>query len=131
MDRQSAYDTTRRERAGEDLELACGEQVRELDDFELDAPLRFVGAVTRHRVRVLDARKRTLELHAEHVAERAYGQVLEQIEHVVHADERQLQIELRELELPIGALIFVAEAARELEVRVEARDHQHLLQDLG
>ena len=44
--------------------------------------------------------------------------------------ERHLEIDLRELELSIGALILVAEAARELDVAVHARDHQDLLEDL-
>ena len=51
-------------------------------------------------------------------------------EHVLDADEGHLEVHLRELELPVGALILVAEAAHDLEVAVEARDHQQLLHEL-
>ena len=43
-------------------------------------------------------------------------------------DERHLQVELRELELAVGAQVFVAEATDDLEVPVLTGDHQHLLQ---
>ena len=41
-----------------------------------------------------------------------------------------LQVDLRELQLAVGAQVLVAEAARDLEVAVEAGDHQDLLEDL-
>ena len=46
------------------------------------------------------------------------------------ADERRLDVDLGELRLPVGAQVLVAEAARDLEVAVEARHHQQLLVDL-
>ena len=46
------------------------------------------------------------------------------------AREAHLQIDLGELELAVGALVFIAEAARDLEVAVEAGDHEDLLEDL-
>ncbi len=51
-------------------------------------------------------------------------------EDVLAAREAHLQIDLREFELAVGALVFVAEAAGDLEVAVEAGDHQDLLEDL-
>ncbi len=44
--------------------------------------------------------------------------------------KRELQVDLGELRLAVGAQILVAEAARNLEVAVEAADHQQLLEDL-
>ena len=44
--------------------------------------------------------------------------------------EGHLQVDLRELGLAVGAQIFVAEAAGDLEVLVEAGDHQDLLEEL-
>ena len=41
-----------------------------------------------------------------------------------------LQIDLRELKLAVGAEVLVAEAAGDLEVAVEAGDHEDLLEDL-
>src|SRR5260370_55406 len=41
---------------------------------------------------------------------------------------RHLQIDLGEFRLTVGAQVFVAEAAHDLEIFVEARDHQYLLE---
>ncbi len=46
------------------------------------------------------------------------------------AREAHFKIDLRELKLAVGAQVLVAEAARDLEVAVEAGDHQNLLEDL-
>src|SRR3954452_4891072 len=44
--------------------------------------------------------------------------------------EGSLDIDLRELRLAIRAQVFVAEALHDLVVAVEARHHQHLLEEL-
>ena len=44
--------------------------------------------------------------------------------------ERHLDVDLRELGLPIGAQVLVAEALHDLEVAIDAADHQDLLEDL-
>ncbi len=44
--------------------------------------------------------------------------------------ERHLDIDLRELGLAVGAEVFIAEAAHDLEIFVVAADHQQLLEDL-
>ena len=46
------------------------------------------------------------------------------------AREAHLEIDLRELKLAVGAEVLVAEAAGDLEVAVEAGDHEDLLEDL-
>ncbi len=51
-------------------------------------------------------------------------------EHVILVHERHLEVELRELGLPIVAQVLVAQAAGDLEVAVEARHHQDLLVEL-
>ena len=52
-----------------------------------------------------------------------------------HADspveERHLHVQLGELGLAVGPQSLVAEAAGELVVPVEARDHEQLLEELG
>ncbi len=52
------------------------------------------------------------------------------LDHVVLVDERHLEVELRELGLAVGAGVLVAEAARDLVVALEPRDHQQLLEQL-
>ena len=44
--------------------------------------------------------------------------------------EGHLEVDLGELRLAVGAEVFVAEAAGDLEVAVEAGDHEDLLEDL-
>ncbi len=49
---------------------------------------------------------------------------------VVHLREGHFEVDLGELGLAVGAQVFVAEAAGDLEVAVEAGDHEDLLEDL-
>ena len=74
----------------------------------------------------------TAELSATELARvpRTRDRVLERGEHIVLVDERQLDVELRELRLAIRAKVLVAHAVRELEIAVEARDHAELLVQL-
>ena len=57
-------------------------------------------------------------------------QRLVEVEDRLHPRKRQLDVDLRELGLAIGPQVFVAEAAHDLEVAVEARHHQDLLEQL-
>ena len=45
-------------------------------------------------------------------------------------DEAHLHVDLRELRLPVGTRVLVAEAADDLEVPLDAADHQNLLEEL-
>ena len=54
---------------------------------------------------------------------------LDRVEHVLLGDEAHLDIELVELAgRAVGARILVAEAGRDLEIAVEARHHDELLE---
>src|SRR5262249_58287992 len=44
--------------------------------------------------------------------------------------ERELDVHLREFRLSVGAQVLVAKAASDLEVAVESRDHEYLLEEL-
>ena len=56
---------------------------------------------------------------------------LDRGEHVVLGDEAHLEIELVEFaRAAVGARVLVAEAGRDLEIAVEARDHDQLLEHL-
>ncbi len=56
--------------------------------------------------------------------------LLAEFDHVVLVDEAHLDVELGELRLPVGAEVLVAVAARDLEVALQAADHQQLLEQL-
>ena len=63
--------------------------------------------------------------------EHAVQHRLDRGEHVLLGDEAHLEIELVELAgRAIGARILVAEAGRDLEIAVESRHHQQLLEHL-
>jgi hypothetical protein len=52
-------------------------------------------------------------------------------ENVLLRDERRLDVQLREFELPVGPQILVAQAAGNLIVPVDSGHHQQLLGQLG
>jgi hypothetical protein len=62
--------------------------------------------------------------------ERGGQRAFDDVEDHLRPRVRNLEVDLREFELPIRTLILVAEAARELDVAIHPRDHQDLLEDL-
>ena len=75
-------------------------------------------------------RSGSVELDAEHVLPQRDDQALDHVLDDLLVDERHLDVDLRELGLAVEAQVLVAEAAHDLEVAVEARDHEQLLEDL-
>ena len=57
-------------------------------------------------------------------------ELADKVDNIFHIDERHLDVELGEFRLAVGAKVFVAEAARHLNVTVVARDHEKLLIEL-
>src|SRR5699024_11800399 len=68
--------------------------------------------------------------HSAESSSRSLHDALPISEDVVGFDEAHLDIELGELGLPVGPEVFVSEAARDLVVAFQARDHQQLLEQL-
>ena len=77
-----------------------------------------------------EARERPRRRRALERLERRDDRLLEDVEHVLALDERHLDVELAELELPVGAQILVPPAGGDLVVAVEAADHEQLLEHL-
>ena len=114
----------------EHLEVAgVGPCVRRVQ-LEPEAQVGLVDAEALHGLFPAHARERDRELDAHGVLERVAQHLLPGGEHVLFLDEAHLHVELRELELAIRAQVLVAETARHLEVAIEARHHQDLLEDL-
>ena len=97
------------------------------------AQVRLVRAVFGDRFAVGNALERIgvdalafAELLEHAVHHRLYGG-----EDVLLGDEAHLDVELVELEAAVGAQVLIAEAGGDLEVAVEARHHQQLLELLG
>ena len=74
-------------------------------------------------------RKRDRHLPVDHAEDRLH-QVFHRGEDGLLVDERHLDVDLRELRLPIGAQVLVAEALDDLKVPIHPGDHQDLLEDL-
>ena len=114
---------------GEDLEFAGLHQFGDVGEFHRIAQVRLVRTVATHRFGVGHARE-LAQLHVHHFAEdfadHRFGGVL----HVAFAHPREFHVELGEFQLAVGAQRFVAEAARDLVVAVEAGHHQDLLEQL-
>ena len=99
-------------------------------ELQAEAQVGLVGAVALHRLGVGEPRERRLELDAEHLAPERRDHPLADAEDVLLVDEGHLHVDLRELGLAVGAQVLVAQAARDLEVPVEAGDHEELLVEL-
>ena len=93
------------------------------------AQVGLVDAVQPDRLVVAHLRERRLQLDAD-ARERRLQKAFDHAEDGLRPREAHLQIDLGELGLAVGAQVFVAEAAHDLEVLVEAGDHQDLLEDL-
>ena len=97
--------------------------------LEPEAEVGLVGPVAVDGLVVGQPTHRKLDLDAalpQHVRQQA----LVQINHVVGVDEGHLDVQLREVRLPIRAQIFIPEAARDLKIPLEAADHEKLLEEL-
>src|SRR5690242_18167400 len=94
-----------------------------------EAQIRLIAAIGTHSLRVGEARHRNLHLNAG----RLHDGLQHALDHFVDGfllREGHLQIDLGKFGLPIGAQVLIAEAAHDLEIFVEARDHQQLFEDL-
>ena len=99
-------------------------------ELQAEARVRTIGAEAGDRLRKADPRPgRRRDRELADGEDRAHH-LLGEVQDVVLDDERQLDVELRELGLAIRPLILVAEAACDLEVALETADHQQLLEDL-
>ena len=122
------------QRLVEDPEAAAADQHRgQVDQLHPEPEVRLVAAEALHRLVVGEARERDL-------LDRAFRRrrprdlddhLLDEAHHRVLVDEAHLEVELGELRLAIAAEVLVAEAAGDLEVAIDARDHQELLELLG
>ena len=63
-------------------------------------------------------------------AEHLGDEPLDDRQEVVAIQERSLDVDLRELRLAVRAEVLVPEAPHDLEVALEAADHQDLLEQL-
>src|SRR5262249_16341799 len=100
--------------AGDDLlehpEFRVATRLGQSVNLEAAAQIGLVGAVAGDRLRIRHPPDWQRDLMAD-LAEDLLHQRLDQLEDGLGARERYLHVDLRELELPVGALVLVAEAA--------------------
>jgi hypothetical protein len=113
-----------------DLEAGAGEMLADHLHLDRVAKVRLVGAVAQHRVAIGDAREAFGHRPAAaEFLEHAAHHGLDHAEHILLGDKAHLHVELVELARgPVGARVLVAETRRDLEIAVEARDHDQLLE---
>lgn len=109
--------------------MALG-QVGQVGELHAEAQVGFVRTVLLHRLDPRHAAQRLGELDAQYVLEHVLGPALEDLEDVLLLDERHLAVDLREFGLTVGAQVFVAEAAHDLEILVVSGYHEQLLERL-
>ena len=126
----ATHASTRLHRRPEDAEVALPRDARQVDDLQTVAKIGCIVPKPLHRLVPGEPRQRQVDVEAEDLAGRPLHEPLDHAHHVVRLDKRHLHVELRELRLPVGPQILVAEAPRHLHVAVEARHHQQLLVEL-
>ncbi len=113
----------------EGAELGRFEALAHVEELEAEARVGLVDAEPVHRLLPRHTPERGCTL-APHGRDRALHRLRDGGHHVVGVGEAHLHVVLHELELAIGARVLVAQASGDLEVPVEASDHQQLLEQL-
>ncbi len=117
-------------RLGKDLELNLAHQVRHFREFQRVAQVRAIGPEAAHGLGIGEARKRRGQIDADGLAEQIDHHLLHERGDPGLVHERGLDIELGEFRLPVGAQVFIPEAAHDLVIAIEAGHHQQLLEQL-
>ena len=112
------------------LEAAIAELLGDVDHLQRVAEVRLIRTEPAHRLAVRNPRERRMgKLLGRKFAEHILKQSLDHREDIVLLHKAHLDVELVEFAgAAVGARILVAEARRNLEIAVEARHHQQLLE---
>ena len=109
------------------FELAVPEIVGEIDDLQFEARIRFINAVAVHGFLKGDAFERGRDVHASGHFPDSFQQRFDEGVDILSVDERHFDVDLSELELSVGPLIFIAKTASELKIAFDAPNHENLL----
>ena len=99
-------------------------------DFHAEADVGLVAAVAVHGVVPAHARDLRGDVDIDDGLEKVAHHAFEEVQDVLLFHEAHLAVDLGELGLAVGAQVFIAEAAHDLEVAVVACHHQKLLEGL-
>ena len=115
----------------EGLEFALRKDAAEVAQFEFETQVRLIRAVAFHRLFPGQARERGFQCNAMHVLHHRRQQFLDDINDIILIDETHFEIDLGEFRLAVGTQVFITKTASDLEVALDAADHQQLLVLLG
>src|ERR1700749_1696434 len=102
-------------RRGERRERRLSKRGRDVLQLHPETQVRLVAPEAAHRLSVSQTPERRFQLRADQT-KNANEQAFDQTIDLLARGEAELDIELRELRLPIRAQVFVAEAARDLVI---------------
>src|SRR5690554_1950442 len=115
--------------AGKDLEVHAFHQIVHVLQLQRNTQIRLVAAVTLHSLGIRHARE-FRQLHIQHVFEQRTDHVFVERHQGLFINERGLDVDLGKLRLTVCPQVFVTETLGDLVVAVNARYHQHLLEQL-
>ena len=110
-------------------ERGGGEEVGQIHQFQPETHIGFVGAEPGHRLRIGDARD-LADVVADGPRPQRLDDGLAHDHDVTLVDEGHLDVELRELRLPVRAEVLVAVTARDLVVALHPGHHEQLFEQL-
>jgi len=113
----------------EDSVPGIGKKVGRFHKAETKAGIRSIRSVKVHGLLVSHPGKGTRQGDPTD-GEHPHGELLDQVVEILFIDERGFQIELRELRLPVRPQILVPKTPDNLEIALEPRHHQKLLEEL-
>ncbi len=110
------------------MKRAGAKFLREIHQFHAEARVRLVDAEAVQRFLKGQPRERRRDVHVQRRFPNPFQQAFDQSVNVLALDEGHFEVDLREFQLPVGALVFVAETAGELKIFLHAADHQDLFE---
>ena len=130
VSRMLRTDTTDISRIIEHGETVAFHHIHQLHERHTETQIRLVATVILHGVLPSHPAQRLFHLYATQGLEEVFDQALKQVQDVLLLHETHLTVNLRELRLTIRTQILVAETLHDLEITIETRHHQQLLQGL-
>ena len=119
------------DRLGKDAEAAVLHQVGDVLQLKAEAHVGLIGTEAVHGLPPGHPQEGGLHVHVQHLFEDALQEALLDGLDLLLVQEGHLQVDLGELRLTVGPQVLVPEAAGDLEVAVEAGEHEQLLILLG
>ncbi len=126
----ATYHPARRHRRGEGGEPAAGQGVGEVHDLSAKADVGLVASVPVHRLVPGHAGKWGRQLYSPHLPGHRSHHRLEDVEDIVAVPEGAFEVELRELDLTVGAEVLIPIALGHLVVPLHPGHHQQLFEQL-